>query len=227
MLRAEGRDPDRWAALAAYVPFVGALYRSIASATGATIVIDSSKRPADAAVTRLVADIEPYAVHLVRDPRAVAHSWSRSKPELDRGIEEEMPRQSPIRSALGWAELNGMSELVRRRFGSRGLLLRYEDLVRDVPGSLRRILDLLGERDTDVPLLDGEGAVVRPNHTVSGNPGRFASGRISVRADDRWVASLPSLDHAMTTAVTLPLLLRYGYPIGRPATMRTEPSARA
>jgi hypothetical protein len=217
-MRTDGEGLRKWPTLEAYVDIVGALYRAIPSVTGASVIIDSSKRPSDAAITRLIPNIEPYVVQLVRDPRAVVHSWSRSKPELDRGMNEEMPRQPPLQSVVGWAELNAMSELVRRRFGGRSLLLRYEDLVRDVPGSLRRILDMLDEPNAKVPLTDRERAEVPPNHTVSGNPARFASGRVTVHADEEWMVSLPSSHHAVTTVMTLPLLLRYGYPVGRPST---------
>jgi Sulfotransferase family len=227
VLRAEHGGLRNWPALEAYVGVAAALYRGISSVTGSTVIVDSSKRPVDAAITRLVPGVEPYVVQLVRDPRAVAHSWSRSKPELDRGLHEEMPRQPVLKSAIGWAELNAMSEVVRRRFGSRSLLLKYEDLVRDVPGSVRRVLDLLGERDANETRTDRDRAEVRSNHTVSGNPSRFASGRIEVRADEEWVASMASSRHAAATAITLPLLLRYGYPVGRPTTGDRQPTDRS
>lgn len=218
LLRKDARTRGSWAALNRYAAILGRLYEGIASVTGARVVVDSSKRPSDAAITRLLPSIDPYVVQLVRDPRAVVHSWSRRKPELDRGGTEEMPRQSPLSSALGWVELNAMSELVRRRFGSRGLLLRYEDLVADLGTALGRIYNIVGTSPT-APPMTGQEVDVRPNHTVSGNPGRFAAGGLDVRPDDAWRSALPPSHHALTTAVTLPLLVRYHYPlVGRTAT---------
>jgi hypothetical protein len=127
-----------------------------------------------------------------------------------------MPRQALASSAFGWMELNAMSELVRRALGGRALLLRYEDLTADARRSLRRILELIGEPRTALPIDEAGRAHVRENHTVSGNPGRFASGPRAVRADVEWVSSMPRARSAATTLLTWPLLLRYGYPMRRP-----------
>ena len=47
---------------------------------GAGVVIETSKRAQDAALLAGVPGIEHYVLHLVRDPRAVGHSWRRAKP---------------------------------------------------------------------------------------------------------------------------------------------------
>jgi hypothetical protein len=52
-----------------------------------------------------------------------------------------------------------------------------------------------------------------PNHTVSGNPSRFTTGAVRIERDDEWIAAQTSEDRWATTALTLPLLLRYGYPL--------------
>src|SRR5262249_31178566 len=54
-------------------------YRAIAEITGATVIIDSTKIPGEAALLPSVEGVDPLYLHLVRDPRAVAHSWSRQK----------------------------------------------------------------------------------------------------------------------------------------------------
>jgi hypothetical protein len=204
-----------WPDLASYVRIVTRLYRGIADATGAGIIVDSSKRPSDGAITRLIPEVEAYVVQLVRDPRAVVYSWARRKHEPDRGGDDEMPRQPTLQSAFGWLELNAMSELVRRRFGSRAILLRYEDLIAAPETSVRRILSLVGAPDASSPFVARREIEMRPNHTVSGNPNRFASGRLELKPDEAWRGSLARTDHAVATSMTFPLLLRYGYPIRR------------
>jgi hypothetical protein len=69
------RDPE----FASYVETLGKLYSAISRHSGARVIVDSSKGPVDAAVLGAVQGITPYYVHLVRDPRAVIHSWSRKK----------------------------------------------------------------------------------------------------------------------------------------------------
>ena len=52
-----------------------------------------------------------------------------------------------------------------------------------------------------------------PSHGLSGNPGRFRSGSLELRRDDGWIRDMPGKDKAVVTALTLPLLRRYGYPL--------------
>ena len=52
------------------------------------------------------------------------------------------------------------------------------------------------------------------DHTVSGNPGRFRKGTIELRADEEWKAKMRGADKNVVTALTAPLLLKYGY-LGR------------
>ena len=55
------------------------LYPAIAETTGARFIVDSSKLPTYTYALSLVPSIDLRVVHLVRDPRAVAHSRGRSK----------------------------------------------------------------------------------------------------------------------------------------------------
>ena len=49
------------------------------------------------------------------------------------------------------------------------------------------------------------------SHIISGNPMRFAHGKVRVEPDDEWVRRMSRRDKAAVTAITLPLLARYGY----------------
>lgn len=51
------------------------------------------------------------------------------------------------------------------------------------------------------------------NHTVAGNPLRFERGAITVRPDVEWRAGLAPGARRLVTALTWPLLLRYGFPL--------------
>jgi hypothetical protein len=54
-------------------------------------------------------------------------------------------------------------------------------------------------------------AELTATHTASGNPMRFATGRVRVRQDDTWQAAMLASKRRTVTALTLPLLMRYGY----------------
>jgi hypothetical protein len=83
-----------------------------------------------------------------------------------------------------------------------------------------RLAELVGEAPTRLPFRSETSVRLRPTHSVSGNPNRFATGTVEVRADDEWVKHMRRTDRALVTALTWPLLLRYEYAL-RPAARRT------
>jgi hypothetical protein len=46
---------------------------------------------------------------------------------------------------------------------------------------------------------------------MSGNPQRFETGPTELRSDVEWKRTMPAAPRAAVTAMTLPLLIRYGY----------------
>ena len=75
-----------------YLDLLDCTYRAIADISGSQVIIDSSKRPAHAALLHLVPHISPYFVHLVRDPRAV--SYSRTRLNLTKSVRVRCERIS-------------------------------------------------------------------------------------------------------------------------------------
>jgi hypothetical protein len=198
-------DVGKEDALRSYISVMQRLYSAIGEATGARVIVDSSKRPSDAAALALAPDLELYVVHLVRDPRAVAHSWLRSQPGID--------RHGVVNSTMSWLAWNVMSDGVRSKLPRRSMLVRYETFVQDPRSTLGRIVELVGEDPSHVPQAHGRVFDVRETHTVSGNPRRFHSGLMEVRPDDEWRDHLSAGRMVGATALALPLLRRYGYPV--------------
>lgn len=197
--------------LAEYVALLDGLYGAIAEITGARVIIDSSKRPAHAALLHLPPHISPYFVQLVRDPRAVSYSRRRVKSDVD---ERVMRRDGPFRSALRWRERNREAEMVRRRHPSdSSSLLRYEDFVADPRATIAEIVKLVGESRAEIPVSSDKEVTLGENHTAAGNPSRFLRGTIRVRVDDEWVREQKAADRLVATGLSLPLLGRYGYQV--------------
>jgi hypothetical protein len=213
ILREDPEDIQR-GPLGSYANEILDVYRALEKVTSARVIVDSSKRPSNGAVLRLLPDVDAYFVHLVRDPRAVVYSQSQVKANPDRTVPAEMPRVPPARMALEWNALNMAAEAVRRKVDrDRYLLIRYEDFASDPVATVNQITAFVEEQPASLPI-DASGKVfLNVNHTVSGNPSRFERGVVQVRRDDRWLTSMPRGDYLLTTAVALPLLLKYHYPI--------------
>lgn len=197
--------------LKAYASVTNDLYAQIASTTGARVIVDSSKVPANAFLLHALPSVEPFYIHLVRDPRATAHSWRMIKARLDRNEGEPMPRFGIVKSALNWNQFNAAAELLRRRAPDRVMLLRYEDFVARPREIIERILDLVGEPGAELPFQGSSRVALLRTHTVSGNPSRFQTGEIEITEDRRWLTEQRVLDRVAVTALTGPLLSRYGY----------------
>lgn len=212
------------AAVTDYTGYYLSLYRAIADVSGCETVVDSSKHASLAFCLARPQEIDLRVIHLVRDSRAVAYSWTTQVARPERaggGAGIYMTTYRPARAAAQWNAQNGALQLLARR-GTPVLRLRYEDFVAAPEQSLRQAARFAGLAAGDLPLgilgPDGESwcALLSEAHTASGNPMRFATGKVPIRGDDRWRAAMPRAERRMVTALTLPLLSHYGY-IGRAA----------
>ena len=188
----------------------GRLYEAIGSVTGSRVIVDSSKEPAHGYAMSLVPGVDFRVVHLIRDPRAAAYSWLKKKPQPDSEEIEHMVRFSPTKSSALWDSWNASAEALWRRTPERYLRLRYEDFVADPRKSLQRILGLL-EVTAELPLAGEREVMLGVSHTVSGNPNRFETGAVELRPDHEWMDKMEPRHRALVTALTYPLLKRYGY----------------
>jgi len=187
------------------------LYRALQSATGSSVLVDTSKVPSYGRLLSSLPGVDLYALHIVRDPRAVAFSWQRHVLHQTRDATRGIARARPLRSALRWVVDNVETELLCRPSKNVRLLrLRYEDLMARPQTTLERLLDWVGEPGATVPI-DGRFAELGINHAVAGNPNRHAGSRVELREDLEWAARMPRHDRALVAAFTAPLLLRYGY----------------
>ena len=189
-----------------YLSLYERLYRALGDVSGCRVVVDSSKDPSYGHVIALTSAVQLSVVHLVRDPRAVAHSWTRHR--HDPGTGREMARQPPWRTALEWDVANATAGWLRRRI-SRSMRLRYEDLVRDPIESLDRVLEMAGERGSST--LTGHTVRLHGGHAVSGNPMRFQRGPLTIRPDESWRRALSPSWAVGVAALTWPGRAAFGY----------------
>lgn len=210
LLRAASGTEVDWEPLRALCGYASLLYRTVAEEAGARVLVDSSNWPANPVTLGLVPGVDAVVVHLVRDPRAVAFSWQREK-SLDDG-RGDMPRHPVTQSALSWTARNLLAEAVRRRPAAPSLLARYENLVRSPTRTAASVASAVDD-DADLTSIRGRTVRLPPNHTVAGNPMRFQTGDVELRMDTEWIREQSAGRQLLVTVLTLPLLLRYGYPI--------------
>jgi hypothetical protein len=198
-------------ALRDYALAMERVYRALVAATGARVVVDSSKLPHAAYALATHTDVSLRVVQLVRDPRGVAFSFGRQKREPGQTI-GGFPRVDPLRVSVAWSLRQAFIETaLRRRLGMDLMLLRYEDLVEYPESAVRRVVEFVGESFKGLRFRDAHTVLIGDNHLISGNPLRFDRGLMSIRADNEWKAKMPI--HARFAAVlpALPLIHRYGY----------------
>jgi UDP-N-acetylglucosamine transferase subunit ALG13 len=190
---------------------VTSLYRAAAEVGDADVLVDSSKHPAYAMLLRR-APVDLRCVLVVRDPRAVAHSWSRSvvRPEVLDGS-SEMPRYSVIRTALVWQFYSALYAGLKAA-GVPVMVVRYEDLVSDPRATLGSVLEFGGlHADAVGDAVTSESVDLETGHTVAGNPMRFRLGATPIRRDDRWRTEMRPGDQRRVRLLTVPLRWLHGY----------------
>jgi hypothetical protein len=200
-----------------------AVYRSLHEVTGARLIVDTSKPPSFGFVLAHLDAIDLRVLHVVRDPRAVAHSWTRSKPLTDGAARQEMLRLPPSRSALQWDLWNAAGERLWWR-SDRYLRVRYEDLVADPRATMRRIATFAGVADLELPFTAPDEVATVTVHAVAGNADRMRTGPLRISADDAWQRQMPGRTRRLVTALTWPLAVHYGYRSGYRAPLHHDPS---
>jgi hypothetical protein len=190
---------------------LGDIYAAMADVTGSRVIVDSSKLPAYANVLTATPGIDLRVVHLIRDPRGAAYSWSSRKALTDGAARSHMEQIGPAKSAFLWDIWNLSGGILFGRTPDRYLRLRYEDFITDPKDAVRRILTMVGMEDAELPFVSGSEALTSFNHSVAGNPDRLRHGLIRLRQDDRWRTAMARRDQRLVSALTLPLLLYYGY----------------
>ena len=68
------------------------------------------------------------------------------------------------------------------------------------------------EKGPRTPFVKEDEVFIKDLHVLTGNPVRFKSGRIPIQLDEEW-KKMDIIHRHMVTLLTLPWLLKYGYPL--------------
>ncbi|CAM3556575.1 sulfotransferase [Stackebrandtia soli] len=218
------REPHA-ALVAEYCGYYEKLYTAAARDAGARIVIDSSKHASLAYCLRWSERIDLRVMHVVRDSRGVAYSWTKRvrRPESSDG--DEMTRYSPARAAMLWNAQNAAFGLLRRR-GVPVRRVRYEELMANPRAMVARLARWMKHpvEEDHLRFIGDDYADLGPSHSAAGNPMRFTVGRVALRHDNAWRTNLPASRRRLVSTLTRPLLRRYGYRDGGIAVPAAQPT---
>lgn len=186
------------------------LYRAARLVTDSDVLVDSSKHVSTAIVLRNITEIDLRVIHLIRDSRGVAYSWTKRvvRPETDN--RDIMTQWAPAHTSARYIAYNYILQGMSLSY-TPVHRLRYEDFVDDPRRSISDIVDFAGCAATDLPFIHGKAIDLRPNHNIGGNPVRFEAGRVKVKNDEAWRVGLSSRHKRIVTALTWPLLVQHGY----------------
>lgn len=204
----KGRLADR---VGKYARIVEQIYESARRASGASIIVDTSKFPRDAAILESMPSISPFYVHLVRDPRATLAS--RLRKTSRRHPAGLRPRRTLlVLESVRWSRATRETAFLGRLVGpDRFMVLRYEDFVQRPQDALRAIAAHAGEVREHFPISRGRTVQLKPSHCIAGNRVRFHTGEVELREDLRWENLMGPAERATVRALTGRLMSRYGY----------------
>lgn len=189
------------------------LFLSIQEITDCRVIVDTTKSPLWGYLLSLMDNLDVYSVHLIRDPRGIAYSRKKKMIQPDKEKTIYIERFNSFNSSLKWNMRNLLSEYLWKKNKDKYLMIKYEDFAKKPKIVISTILDFISESDVSTPFVSDNEVELSINHSVWGNPSRFKTDKIELKADDEWKNKLNIFDKLVSTVCTFPLLLKYGYKI--------------
>lgn len=189
------------------------LYGSAFENSDSDVILDASKSPYFAVnLLHKSRDFDVAFLHLVRDPRAVVHSWKKNKQREDGGDDKLFPKYSSLRSLVQWRVVNSSCARFDTLAPDNYYRLRYEDFAADWRGALVKAAPDLFEMDEGGmdPAIQAK-AQVAAQHSISGNPSRFNLGEITLKTDTAWQGVQTNKDQWLTSLICGSTMRKYGY----------------
>jgi hypothetical protein len=217
--------PPRWVASALghpggarsstrrYGDVLEGIYRSVLKRSSCRVVVDSSKHPSEALLLSQRPTTELYLLHVVRDPRGVAFSWTKSGDRHSATTGATPPRRGAASSSMWWTTWNLVLEGIRPGLADRYRRVRYEDLMSNPRRVFEEIAVWAGADRGGLPFIADDMVNLNGSHLAAGNPSRLRTGHVQLRVDQEWETHQLRGDRVKATVPALPLLTHYKYPL--------------
>jgi hypothetical protein len=177
----------------AYLDVLEQSYATFLDQTRCTALVDVSKKTTEAALLTNARELQPFVVHVVRDPRGVLQS------RLDRRGGGGALRAA-AKVSMAWNAQHLAAERLGQTLGDRYFRVHYEDFARDPQTTVRSVLDRLGHPYDSLPDTDGGHTATVFHNPAPQVPGGRQS--IAVRLDERWREDLATMPRMVTSVLT-------------------------
>ncbi|HCN29418.1 MAG TPA: hypothetical protein DIT64_11840 [Verrucomicrobiales bacterium] len=176
------------------------LFETAAAMTGASVIVDSSKDPLLLKHLYALAPDKLRVIHLVRDARAVSHSFVKNfKRDGTAYVAEDSGAQPTLAQAAEyWKDRNRKIGIASWHIPpDQRLFIRYEDLCLKREDSAAALSRFIGEE-----IVIPETIHLKQQHTIAGNPMRQTETSIQVRLTEDWQDKLGGEDIAQIAKIT-------------------------
>lgn len=208
-----GWNPRKSKRISRFSGYLEKLYAAIRKQPGIRVIIDCSKSFSYGYLLESLDLIDLYVVHIIRDPRGVAHEKLKRKMyQPGEGKPVYSGRYGLLESSVTWDVQNLAADMFWKRFQEKYLKIHYEEFVVKPRETVERILRLLKENDSNLPFLEEHKVQLSSlDHSAAGNPVRFNTGTVEIKPDLEWEKEMSLKNKTIVTSLTWPLLLKYDY----------------
>ena len=189
------------------------LYCSIANVAQVKWIVDSGKDPWFGGLLGNLFEDNLHTVHIVRDPRGVAFSWTKKvRCDSEPGY---MKRRHPAITAYNWLIQNLVIQVTLQRLRSSYVRVQYEDLATNPEAVVSKIACSMGIGADLLLILETNESSRNDLHWVAGNPGvrQSAGTHLQIKLDEEWRNRLHPVQRWLVTAICGALFWFYGYPL--------------
>ncbi len=195
-----------------YIEFLETFYQAIKETNKAKFIIDESKIFGHYLALKQIPKIELYIIHLVRDPRAVVHSWQRKKARAN-DDKEFLPRWGLYKATRTWIIQNLLLSFEFMNNKQRYLFLRYEDFAKSPQYEIEKVMKWANFHKPSPFLTSNKVRVQKKHHLIGSNPIGSAHGEINIQLDNAWESEMSIWKKLLITSLVWPFLLLYRYPL--------------
>ena len=159
--------------------------------------------------------LDCFAVHIVRDPRGICWSlMNATHKNVEAGVQTDLPGVSYMTTIKNLYINAVLTERVKRKIPTKQLLVRYDDLTNRPIEIIEAIGSMIKIDTSNLLKLVEADENFQQEHNIAGNRLRMKRD-IKLRNEQSWKNELPNFQFFVITILTLPLLLKYKFPINR------------